>query len=191
MPEEKNMREIVRKWIDDNKYEFVKGTPEKYQKLYRDDILDKCSRHIGAPKDFLETRLKMIPEETKYYLTVFQTLILASFVAVVAFFLYGTVNSGMEWMKTTLIFSPPASDPPSNKNPLEWLGGSSFVIFIANLIILVILSLPIVNRKIGQKFSDFVQRKTRIVYNLRELQIEMYYISKILEIRKNNEEVEK
>lgn len=150
----------VEKWAKKNPAEFFQDD----KPVYRGDFLFRCQQYDEASKTYLEKRLAMLPDAIKWYLQIFQGLMFAGLMTFSLALIYKTIDimvnfSGclQEWIALALI--------------------SIYFVFI----VIGIIHKP---KNSGSPWlSDFIQKKFLIRTNLRELEMEMHYISKVLEDR--------
>lgn len=164
--EEKDVPEIVKKWIDENTAEF--GDAER--KFYRDNVLDRCKQFLFAPDDYLEAMLKTLPELMKWYHNVFQTVFMAGMAGLTVTILVLFLNNFFEWIQN-LSF---------DLSIVRWF-------FPAGILVVIGILLLRIDKTLGSpKISELIQTHFRIKHNLKEIEIMMYYISTILRIREVN-----
>jgi hypothetical protein len=167
---EKDVPRIVREWVEGNPDEFGEGDNLRYREV----VLDRCKKYLFAPDEFLNTMLKTFPENMKWYFNVFQTVFIAGLCGLGVSLTVLAINQFSAWTKET----------PTDMTILGWL---------IPIVILLLLAVPafLINSRTGASWlSHWIQNQFRIIHNLRELQIEMYYISKILEIRNTKKQKE-
>jgi len=153
-------RVIVESWIMENMVEFFQdGKP-----LYRDDFLDRCQRYENAPTEFLVKKLNVLPDAMKWYLQIFQGLLFAGLLTLSLALFYRTIDIFLNF-----------SGAPMEKY--------TFVFIIVYFLVLIIGSKLKRGTSKSPWLSDFIQKWFLIKTNLKELEIEMYYIAKILEDR--------
>ena len=169
MTKEDKIIDLVRKWVDSNPAEF--GESETNQILYRKVVFERCRKYVDAPDEYLNLRQKTLPEERKWYFNIFQTVFIA----------------GMFGLETSLLilslshFSAWFQEVPLDFTILKWL--LPFILFL----VLAGLSFKEDKRHKTSWLSAFIQTKSRILHNLKEIDIETYCVSKIIEARKEKE----
>ena len=165
---EENIEKLVENWAKDNYVEFNEGGESEGKELYRPNIFKRCKRYENAPTAYLELWLKNLPELTKWYLNIFQIILSAGIIAVTTALTYLILDNFPLWIKE----------------------GYPDYLFVGWLIPLILLSLLLCsalkrnNKSNSTYLSNFIQTKLGILNNLKEILIESYYITKILEIRK-------
>lgn len=164
---------IVRKWTEDNFAEFNEGGKVDGKKLYGSNIFDRCKRYENAPTKYLEFWLKNLPELTKWYLNIFQIILSAGIIAITTALIYLILDNFPLWIR-------------ENYPDYLLIGWLIPLIFLS-----ILLSSALINKKnaTGTYLSNFIQMKLGILRNLKEILIESYYITKILEIRKEADEI--
>lgn len=193
-PEEQNaqktkdkINELVEAWIAKNSAEFTfVGIFGKRKLGYRPQVLARCKQYDNAPDEYLNTMLKTLPELIKWYFNIFQAVFIAGLVGSLAAAFVAAYSNVLKWASKITIM------PSSLDNflyltkiyYLNWIPWALPAIFIAITLFLVFKS----NKKAGSSWLSYmIQHWFKIVHNLNELKIEMYYISKVLEIRTNLE----
>jgi hypothetical protein len=156
---EEYLRKTVQAWVDSNPAEFKSNC----KLLYRKMVFDRCRKYIGAPEEYLKTMLNTLPEFMKWYLSVFETVFMAGAFGVASAFAVIFVNN--------VITSS------------QQLAGWVFP-FVLVLLIAVAALLPY---RESRWLSYVIQHWFYVRHNINELNIEVYYISTILTIRKGKE----
>ena len=67
----------MEEWIRSNRSTFF----ENRKPLFRRNVLDGYTRYDEAPKQYLEEKLKLLSDEIKWYLQVFQIVLFTGFMA--------------------------------------------------------------------------------------------------------------
>jgi len=176
--EEDIVDKLVSDWIEQNSAEFtISGEYVDFKKKenenklrFRPRILDRCKQYKGAPDEYLKTMLETLQESYKWYFDVFETIFLAGLFGLFVTLTILTINNFLSSVQTS--FS-------------DWIG------WVVPLCILVFLGASaILTRKVSKSsyLSHFIQHRFRIVHNLTELKIEMYYISNLIKIREAKKE---
>lgn len=136
---------------------------ENNKELYRSKaVFDRCEKYIGAPDEYLKAMLSGMPRFTNWFLSVFETVFLVGLFGLIVGLLILSVSE-----VTTSFFE------------LAWL------IPLAIAIVSSVLSY-----RFRESLSHFAQVKFLIRHNINEIDIEMYYISTLLNMgnkRKENE----
>lgn len=169
MIEEDKIIDLVKKWVNRNPAEFRE--PETNKRLYRETIFKRCKRYLNAPDEYLNFRKKTLPEERKWFFNVFQTVFLVGIFGLETSFLVLFLNNLSAWFQKLSL----------DLNVLSWL------LPLVILLVTVALSLKQDKRHKTSWLSGFIQKRFRILHNLRELDIEMYCVSTIIESRKEKE----
>jgi hypothetical protein len=166
-PEDK-VDDEVKNWIEKNPGEFticgnfVKLTKENESKFrFRLRVLARCKQYKDAPYEYLETMLKTLPENMKWYFDVLQAILITGVVGFVVSMAVLTTNN------LIVSFS-------------QWI---TWVLPLVFLAVPVLLAVMTNDETESSWLSYIIQHKLRIVHNLMELKIEMYYVSKIMEIK--------
>jgi hypothetical protein len=191
---ENEVDELVRKWIAQNPPEFtVNGISGSRQLRYRKRVLERCKQYKNAPDEYLKTMLKTLPENIKWYFNVLQTVLVTGLVGFLATLTVLTCSNLITWLqklfKTTV---PPVSD----FNEFLVLAQASFAdwvtwVFPASVLAIVFYLALKTHEATGSSWLSYIiQHKFKIAHNLTELKIEMYYVSKIIEIRTKQKEFE-
>jgi hypothetical protein len=181
------MSKDTKKWVKENPSEFGKepsAEPKKREhkrRLYRESILERCKRYDDAPTAYLETMLKTLPEITKWYFNVFQTIFIAgiaSFETAVAILFFNNLLAWLQRLPSDLYASLENIKPADIGSFLSW--------FLPALVFFIIFGLATWEDESLEvsRLSQFIQTRFYIVQNIKEIEIEMYYISKTLEERK-------
>lgn len=168
MTEKEKVTDLVRKWVDTNPSEFRESGTN--QELYREAIFERCKKYVDAPDEYLNLRQKTLPEERKWYFNVFQTVFIAGVFGLGTSLFILFLNNLLTWLQKS----------PLDLNFLGW-------ILPLALLVVVILSLREDEKHKTSWLSAFIQKRFRILHNLKELDIEMYCVSKIIETRKEKE----
>jgi len=180
----------IRDWIKQNPAEFtIDGKPVNLTKeneprlRFRLRILDRCKQYKKAPDEYLKTMLKTLPEIFKWYFNVFQTVFIAGLVGLWASAFYFTCSSFFTWASKTTWALPSSFNnflSLASASISDWIGWVLSGLFVIIVLFLALIS----NKKTGSSWlSHIIQHWFKIVHNLTELKIEMYYISKIIEMR--------
>ncbi len=176
---EENVEKLVRRWVRNNYTEFNEGGKPDGKPLYRENIFARCEKFQNAPDEYLKMWMKTFPDIVKWYLNILQTVFAAGLIAISSALLFYTLNSFSTWIKGSIWI----------KDSIWILKGyphPAILLWIIPMIILVAIGLLalLTNKKSQSKYlSSFIQNKSGILQNLKEIHIETYYISKILEIR--------
>lgn len=165
-PLEKSVPKIVEIWINRNTSEFGSGE----NLLYRKFVLQTSKKFLFAPTKFLETMLGTFPDNMKWYFNILYVFSMSGILGVSISLLIWSLNNFNTWI----------NNPILDILFFEW--------FIPPFFPIIILFLNWKeDKKTGSSMlSKLIQTKLRIFHNLREIQIEMYYISRILEIREKH-----
>lgn len=129
--------------------------------LYRKKVFDRCRKYIDAPEEYLKTMLNTLPEFMKWYLSVFETVFIAGAVGLVSAFAVISLNNAITSFQ-------------------QWVG------WVLPLVFAVIIAAAVTLKPL--KFSHFIQHRFYVRHNLNESNIELYYISLIMKIRKERDE---
>jgi hypothetical protein len=164
---EDDVPKLVREWVEENYAEFNEGGLQCGKHLYRDNIFARSEKYQNAPDEYLKTMLKTLRETIKWYFNLFQTVFIAGIfgLEVTLFVLF--LNSLSTWIP---------------KHPLD-LNIISWVLPLIIAFIIAVSALKTNKKSQSPWLSNFIQTKFYILHNLKELHIEIYYISKILKIR--------
>lgn len=163
---EDEIGKLVEIWINQNPAQFtVKGIFGKTHLLYRKNVLQRYKQYKDAPDEYLTTTLKTFPEAFKWYFDIFQAVFMAGIVGLVV---------------TACVFAW-SSFVKSISNWIFWVLPALFVIIV------FILAFTTNKKTESSWLSYIIQHWFKITHNLNELKIEMYYISTILEKRKQND----
>jgi len=186
-PTEDNVDELVKKWIEQNPAEFtIDGKPFKIdckadskRLRFRPRVLERCKEYKNAPDEYLKTMLKTFPESIKWWFGILQTLLVAGLIGFTTTISVFTLNNFLSWLPEPIFI-------PISPKLVSW-------IFPLIIIILPIFCLALKTNKETETswLSYLIQYKSRIVHGLVELKIEIYYVSKIIEIREKEKEAEK
>jgi len=125
-------------------------------------MLNRYNKYIGVPDDFLKIMLNSMPDFMKWYLSIFETVFMTGAFGLISVFSILTITNAIT----------------SFQNLASWI-----VPIIAIVGIALIILIPYKKTRL---FSYIIQRWFYLKHNINELNIEMYYISKILEIRNRN-----
>jgi hypothetical protein len=164
---EDDVPRLVKEWVEKNYAEFNEGGLQCGKHLYRDNIFARSEKYRNAPDEYLKTMLKSLPETIKWYFNVFQTVFIAGLFGLEATLFVLFVNSLSTWFPKH----------PLDLNIISWALPLIFAFLIA------VPALKTNKKSQSPWLSYFIQTKSYILYNLKELHIEIYYISKILKIR--------
>lgn len=171
LTEQKNdIDALVRKWVEENYGEFREGAETKGALLYRPVIFERCRKFRNAPDGYLKTMLeKSLPDAIKWYFNIFQIIFITGAVSVSTAFFFLSLNNLFAFFTDVNAVSL-----------MEWL-------IPATLFSLVVVAAVSPHKKSQSPWlSHFVQTKFRIIHNLKEIHIEMYYIAKVLEMREKS-----
>jgi hypothetical protein len=179
----------VNKWIEDNYAVFKEGGEQNGKILYRSTIVKRCKKYDSASDEYLRTMLKLFPEIMKWYLNVFQGVFLVGLVGFETTLLVLFSNNFAPWFQKlsnidwSIFLSQSKFESWLQKlSILDWY--STVIWFVPLALFIVILAALKTNRKSESSYlSHFIQTTFWIVKNLKDTEIEMYYISKILEKR--------
>ena len=189
-PAKEEIHDLVRDWIKENPAEFtvdgklVDLTKENEHKLrFRLRILDRCKQYKNAPDEYLKTMLKTLPDTFKWYFNIFQTVFIAGLVGSLASAFYFTCSSFIIWT-SKISWALPSSFynflSLASASVLDWIAW----VFSGSYVVIVFILAMIPHKKTGSSWlSHIIQYWFKIVHNLTELRIEMYYISKMIEMK--------
>jgi len=165
--QESDIDALVKKWVDENYGEFREGAKPNGVLLYRTRIFDRCKKYRDAPDGYLEIMLeKSLPDSIKWYFNIFQVVFMAGTISVsTGFFLLFLSNFFLFLTDVSVV------------SFVKWL------IPIGLFAIIVVLALTTHEESESPRLSHFIQTKFKIIHNLKEIHIEMYYIAKVLETR--------
>ncbi len=147
-------------WIRNNPASFF----ENRKPLYRNNVLDGFHRYDEAPRQYLEEKLKSLPDAIKWYVQVFQIIFFTGFMAIALALCSKSLDVLLTW----------------NNKPSQ---GMIIAITISYIVFLVIGTLWKPGTSGNPLLSDLVQRVFFIKINIRELELEMFYIALVLEDR--------
>ena len=153
---------------------IIKENPKTFTKnhmSYFKNVIARCEAYHKLPKKFLEKKLDTLPKMTEWYLNIFQTILLTGIYAanLVAI---GNSYQNLNLLETVVYYEL----TPFNK-----------LIFILKMALplalnSVTLLLAFIKNDAGSPFlSNIIQEKFLIRRNIAEVEIEMLYISKLLE----------
>lgn len=169
MKEENKIIDVVKEWVNRNPAEFRE--PETNKRLYREIIFKRCEKYLNAPDEYLKLRQKTLPEQRKWYFNIFQTVFMVGIFGLGTSLLILFLNNLFAWFQKLSL----------DLNVLGW------VLPLVAIIVIVALSIKQSKRHKTSLLSGFIQKQFRILHNLRELDIEMYCVSTIIETRKEKE----
>ena len=149
---------LVRQWVNDNSPQFG----HEDEGFYRPSHFERCKRYLNAPTGYLETRLNTLPEAIKWYFQIMQIIIFTGLWAIIL----SVINTAIENFYLSI--------------PIILEGDRNWGIFLRWLLPLAVLPPIFFFRK---KVVRFIQLSFLIKQNLNEADIEMYYISTILDHR--------
>jgi len=150
----------MEEWIRSNRTTFF----ENQKPLFRKKVLDGYNRYDDAPKQYLEEKIKVLTDGIKWHLHVFQIVVFTGFMALAL----ALCNKSMDVLLTW------------NNKPAQ---GMIIAITISYIGFLVIGLLWKPGTSGNPLLSDIIQRMFFIKINIRELEIEIFYISLVLEDR--------
>lgn len=184
---EDKVDELVKKWIEQNPAEFTVDGKSGSQRLrYRPRILERCKQYKNAPDKYLETMLKAFPENIKWYFNILQAVIMAVLVSSLAAVFILTINNFLTWLQKASSMTIPSISTFNDFLGLLYASFPDWIIWVFPASILgFVVFLAFKTNKVTESswLSYLIQHKLRIVHNLTELKIEMYYVSKIITIR--------
>lgn len=169
---EDRVTELVRQWVEKNSAEFTDSGKPDGKPLYRERVFGRCEKYRDAPDEYLEAMLKTLPETIKWYFNVFQTILVAGILGVTTTLFILFLNGLSTWVqKLSVDFSI-----------VNWA--------LPLTLFLIIVCRALKTNEVTQSswLSNFIQTKSYIRYNLKEIHIEIYYIAEILRIRKAKRE---
>jgi len=168
--QENDINVLVRKWVNENYSEFREGAEPNGTLLYRTRIFDRCKKFQNAPKGYLKTMLeKSLPDTIKWYFTIFQVVFIAGTVSISTGFFLLFLNNFFLFLTDV-----------SAVSTVKWL------IPIVLFFVIVVLALIPHKKSNSPWLSHFIQTKFKIIHNLKEIHIEMYYIAKMLEMQEKS-----
>jgi hypothetical protein len=174
MDEKKEPEEtrIVRDWVNRNASEFK----ENGKRLYRDNVFSRCERYIGAPNEFLQTKLKILPENIKWYFTLFQGVFIAGTVGIATTLFFLFMNNLLAWLPFQ-----------ANLNHIDFLNLRWLTWFVPLILFVGIIISALKKSKNVESsvLSHFIQTRFWVLTNLKDLEIEMYYVSVVLKMQGN------
>jgi len=166
---EEEIPAIVKKWVDDNHEEFG----DEYCLNYRKNIFERCKRYLYSPDIYLENKFHFLNNRIKWFLQIYQAIIITGIVGSLIILGKMTIENFIIYIKSV--------------NPKHLLNRQLILWIIPILIIVIIFCFR--PKKEGKSWLiNYIRRTALMVYNLREIEIEMFYISKILEIREINKD---
>lgn len=187
---EDEVDELVKEWIAQNPAEFtVDGKSGSKQLRYRERILERCKQYKKAPDEYLDTMLKTFPGLIKWYFNIFQTVFIAGLFGSLATAFVFTYSNFLTWLRKASSTTVPSISTfhdflvllqTSFPDWIIWVLPAGFMGFV------VFLALKTHKRTENSWLSYIIQHKFQIIHNLTELKIEMYYVSKTIEIREAN-----
>lgn len=166
--QESDIDALVKKWVNENYGAFKEGGKPNGSCLYRKSIFERCKRYRDAPEGYLKTMLeKSLPDSIKWYFNIYQIVFVAGTVSVSTTLFFWFLNNLFVFL--------------TDRSTVSFV---KMVIPVAFLIAIVAL---IWHEKSGSPWlSRYFQIKFKIVHNLKEIYIEMYYIAKVLEMREKS-----
>ena len=175
---EDKVDECVTAWINENPAEFtidgnkVDLKPENEHKLrFRLRILERCKQYKNAPDEYLTTYLKAHSENVKWYFSILQAILMTG---VVGFFVTVSVlaiTNFISWFQN-----------------INLTGSITWILPVCFSGLIIALGLRENKRTNSSWLSHIIQYRFRIIHNLTELKIEIYYIATIMKIRKEKTE---
>lgn len=165
---EDRVTELVRQWVEKNSAEFTDSGKLDGKPLYRERVFHRCEKYRNAPDKYLEAMLKTLPETIKWYFNIFQTILVAGILGVTTTLFILFFNGLSTWVqKISVDFSI-----------VNWA--------LPLTLFLIIVWLTLKTNEVTKTswLSNFIQTKSYILYNLKEIHIEIYYVAEILRIRK-------
>ncbi len=154
---EEEIPAIVQRWISGNPEFFnIEGNTG-----YRQSTIDGMKRYLHSPTKYLETRLKTLPDAIKWYFQALQIILFTGLLGVVLILIKTSVDN----IVSTSIFTT---------QRFNWIQDSKWMFPL-------IVALGIFG--IRDRIVVWIQRAAKIRMNFREIDIEIFYITKILETR--------
>lgn len=152
-------KEALRKVVQD----WIDSNPTEFfevKPLYRRQVFDRCQKYIASPDDYLRIMSNALPEFMKWYLNVFETVFLAGLFGLVVAFLAVSLNEA----------------------------ATSFYQFFWIIPLAIAISISAVAILKPDRLSHWIQHRFFVRHNLNELNIELYYVSTIMKIRREAKE---
>lgn len=207
-PEKKEdvVDKLVREWIEGNPAEFTidgkrinltkdgelaKLTKKDENRLrFRIRTLERCKQYKDAPDEYLRKMLETLSETFKWYFDAFQTIFMTGLFGFFVTVAILTINNFLIYVQkwSSNGFPPDLSifNFPAKFLSLVQTSFSDWIVWVLPLIIVIFIGISAIKTREVTKtswLSHFIQHRFRIVHNLTELKIEMYYISNIIKMR--------
>lgn len=159
--------EEVKDWIEDNKAHFYENCKE----LYDEDNLERIKRFADSPLEYLKERMELNKEVLKNYHKLHHSILLAGITGFYLLIVTNFIKTLMENYQNVTI----------NTIVLDLRN-----IPIINICVFIVLLVgPIIAIKIHLTYQ--ILKWIGLLRVIRDAEIEVYYISKIMEAREKNE----
>lgn len=188
----------VKEWIQNNPYEFTidgkNGKPfdlegeDENNLRFRRKILERCKQYKDAPAKYLEEMLKTLPDTMKWYFNILQIVLMTGVLSFLVALSILAITKFLEWVQNLNVIVDSFTSTMTLNNYIEFASGLVQWLLPTSIAALI-LFLALRENKTAQSswLSYIIQHKFKIVHNLEELKIEMFYISKEMERQKTSE----